>query len=115
MRTTVNIDDQLLAEAKLIAARTHLTLGSVLEDALRNLIAEQTGASGEAFELPRLDFSRTGLQPGVDLRDKEVMADLLGENDAPSRRRRLPARDRAVRLPGVLARPGLDGPRPRGT
>ena len=64
----------------MIAAQTHRTIGSVLEDALRKLISEQTRLTGESFELPRLDFSRAGLQPGVDLQDKEALADLLGDN-----------------------------------
>jgi predicted transcriptional regulator len=80
MRTTVTIDDELLAQAKVIAAQTHRTIGSVLEDALRKLISEQIGSTGDAYELPRLDFSRAGLQPGVDLQDKDAMADLLGDN-----------------------------------
>ena len=80
MRTTVNIDDELLAQAKMIAAQTHRTIGSVLEDALRKLISEQTRLTGGSYELPRLDFSRAGLQPGVDLQDKEALADLLGDN-----------------------------------
>lgn len=80
MRTTVNIDDELLAQAKVIAAQTHRTIGSVLEDALRKLISEQVRSTGTAYELPRLDFSRAGLQPGVDLQDKEALADLLGDN-----------------------------------
>jgi predicted transcriptional regulator len=80
MRTTVTIDDELLAQAKVIAAQTHRTIGSVLEDALRKLISEQIGSTGDAYELPRLDFSRAGLQPGVDLQDKDALADLLGDN-----------------------------------
>lgn len=36
---TVTIDDDLLAEAKAIAARSHRTVGPVLEDALREMIA----------------------------------------------------------------------------
>lgn len=82
MRTTVNIDEQLLGEAKLIAARTHRTIGSVLEDALRKLIDEQSShASNEPYTLPRFTYDPPGLMPGVDLEDKEQMADLLGEND----------------------------------
>lgn len=86
MRTTVNIDERLLAEAKLIAARTHRTIGSVLEDALRKLIDEQsTRPSGERYELPRFDYDPPGLRPGVDLENKEQMADLLGNDDGDSR------------------------------
>ena len=82
MRTTVNIDDRLLAEAKLIAARQHRTIGSVLEDALRQLIdAEAAAPAGRAtFRLHTFVPERTGLLPGVDLEDKELMADLLGSD-----------------------------------
>lgn len=82
MRTTVNIDDHLLAEAKLIAARQHRTIGSVLEDALRKLLDEQEPVgSRERYELPKLTYGNPGLKPGVDLNDKDQMAELLGWND----------------------------------
>ena len=79
MRTTVNIDEQLLAETKLIAARTHRTIGSVLEDALRKLINEQTShSSDEPYTLP--DFSKgSGLRPGVDLQDRDQIEALLDD------------------------------------
>jgi hypothetical protein len=84
VRTTVNIDDQLLAEAKLLAARTHRTIGSVLEDALRKLMSEQRPEASGRYSLPDFHFNG-GLQPGVDLEDKELMAALLGEDRrAPS-------------------------------
>lgn len=77
MRTTVTIDDHLLAEAKLIAARTHRTIGSVLEDALRKLINEQIAPSDEPYALP--SFPGEGLQPGVDLYDREQIEALLDD------------------------------------
>jgi len=86
MRTTVNIDDHLLAEAKLIAARSHRTIGSVLEDALRKLIDDAEEASTAPrgrYTLPDYRYGG-GLRPGVDLYDKELMADLLGDNDLPA-------------------------------
>ncbi len=85
MRTTVNIDQHLLGEAKLIAAREHRTIGSVLEDALRKLLDDDRarhGAGREDFRLPRFDYAG-GLRPGVDLEDKELMAELLGDNEMP--------------------------------
>jgi len=83
VRTTVTIDDELLAEAKLIAARTHRTIGSVLEDALRRLIAEQAPARGGArFSLPTFVPAEPGLRAGVDLFDKEQVAELMGENES---------------------------------
>lgn len=79
MRTTVNIDEHLLAEAKLIAARTHRTIGSVLEDALRKLLDEAPKqASKKPYTLP--DFSKgSGLRPGVDLLDKDRLEALMDD------------------------------------
>ncbi|MDQ3505959.1 MAG: type II toxin-antitoxin system VapB family antitoxin [Actinomycetota bacterium] len=81
MRTTVNIDGDLLAEVKQIAARGHRTIGSVLEDALRRMLADSTPTSSAAqFSLP--SHGSGGLRPGVDLEDRERMAELLGDNAA---------------------------------
>lgn len=77
MRTTVNIDAELLAAAKLRAASTHQTIGAVIEDALRRALREQ-GASSEPAELPDFGYSG-GLMPGVDLYDRDAMAAILGE------------------------------------
>lgn len=77
MRTTVNIDDELLARAKVQAARTHRTIGSVLEEALRRMLDESADRPAPVV-LP--DFSYPGgLRAGVDLYDKESMAQVLGE------------------------------------
>ncbi|MGM0385838.1 MAG: type II toxin-antitoxin system VapB family antitoxin [Actinomycetota bacterium] len=86
MRTTVNIDDRLLAEAKLIAAREHRTIGSVLEDALRKLLDEQAspGTGRVDFALHTFEPEGPGLLPGVDLEDKELIAQILGDTDAPA-------------------------------
>ena len=78
MRTTLNIDDELLAGAKVLAARTHRTIGSVMEEALRRMLSE-TAEKARPVVLP--DFSyRGGLHEGADLYDKEKIAQLLGES-----------------------------------
>lgn len=83
VRTTVNIDDHLLAEAKVVAARSHRSLGAVIEDALRFLFTER---AGEASPRPRVVLPTdggSGLQPGIDLEDKDALAQILGDNDMP--------------------------------
>jgi hypothetical protein len=81
MRTTLTIDDRLLGEAKAVAARTHRTIGSVFEDALRQMLArtDDPRSRGGAVSLPTDGGS--GLQPGVDLENKEQIADLLGDEE----------------------------------
>lgn len=81
MRTTVRIDDHLLEQARALALRTRRSLGDVVDDALRVLLAvagERAAAS--SVVLPTAGGS--GLQPGVDVEDKEALAALL-EDDRP--------------------------------
>jgi hypothetical protein len=82
VRTTVNIDDHLLAEARILAAGTSRSLGSVLEDALRVMLRRAADERGRSeFRLPT--HGTGGLQAGVDLDDKEALAELMGDNAAP--------------------------------
>lgn len=82
MRTTVNIDENLLAEAKAVAARTRRTLGDVVDDALRAVLVDRAAPRQRARVVLPTDGG-SGLQPGVDLEDKEAMAELLGDNRPP--------------------------------
>ncbi len=85
MRTTVTIDDELLAEAKVVAARRHESLGTVIDDALRSMFFAPPGRTERGnVVLPTTGGS--GLQPGVDLEDTDGLAEALGDNeqiDAP--------------------------------
>lgn len=78
MRTTVNIDDHLLAEAKVLAARQHRSLGEVIDDALRtSLTGKTTARKAPTFTV----VGDPDVPPKIDLLDKEIMADVLGWND----------------------------------
>lgn len=82
MRTTVSIDDDLLAEAKERAARRHATLGAVINDALR--VAFRPAPPGQPGARGRLRLpvdGGSGLQPGVDLEDRERLAELLDAHE----------------------------------
>lgn len=80
MRTTVKIDDALLAEAKVRAAVSGRTLNAVVEDALREAFARSAMDRSERVALPVFRGSR--LVPGVDLDDSAALLDLMG-NDGP--------------------------------
>jgi hypothetical protein len=83
MRTTLTIDDYLLGEAKAVAARTHRTIGSVFEDALRQMLARANDLGSPRVPVPLPTDGGSGLQPGVDLGDKDQIAELLGDNGLP--------------------------------
>lgn len=82
MRTTINIDDDLLAEAKVLAARSSRSLGSVVEDALRTLLLREVQGASRDWTFPTSGAG--GLRPGVDLEDRDALAEVLGDN-APRR------------------------------
>jgi hypothetical protein len=85
VRPTLNISDDLLAEAKVLAARPHRSIGAVVDDALRVLLRREAAESkAEAWTFPT--GGAGGLQPGVNLDDREALADLLGDNALPYRR-----------------------------
>ena len=82
MRTTLNISDDLLAEAKVLAARTHRSIGAVVDDALRVLL-KRDGAEAPATAWTFPTSGAGGLQPGVNLDNSEALAELLGDNALP--------------------------------
>jgi hypothetical protein len=79
MRTTINLDDALLAEAKQVAARTGRSLTDVVEDALRESLHRRHRSARRHIELPV--FGEDGLQPGVDLDDSAALLELMDEDD----------------------------------
>jgi hypothetical protein len=80
MRTTIRVDDDLLARAKQLAARTGRTLTAVIEDALRVALARSQPARGrERVRLPT--FGSGGPLPGVDLDDSAALLDVMGSRD----------------------------------
>ena len=73
----------MLAEIKQLAARTDRTLTSVIEDALREMLARQQEAGERAFvSVPTA--SGGGLQPGVDLDDSAALLSLMEEPSDPA-------------------------------
>jgi hypothetical protein len=77
VRTTVNIDDELLRRAREEAVRTRRSLGDVVDDALRIMLSLSTPERRSPVDLPT--YGGSGLQPGVDLEDKDGLAALLDD------------------------------------
>lgn len=67
MRTTFDIDDQLLVYAKQQAAQQGCTLKQVIENALREFLSRQNSQQNTV----RLEtVSGAGLKPGIDLQKR---------------------------------------------
>ena len=74
MRTTINIDDQLLMYAKLQATQQGCTLKQIIEDALREFFSRHNMERN----LVKLEtVSGAGLKPGVNLDDGRSLNDIM--------------------------------------
>jgi hypothetical protein len=61
MKTTVEIPDALLEEARRVASREGRPVRALVEEGLRRILAERKRA--QAFTLRKASFKGTGLQP----------------------------------------------------
>jgi hypothetical protein len=61
MKTTVEIPDSLLGQAKRLASQENTTVRALMEEGLRRLMAERKGA--KPFKLRKVSFRGNGLQP----------------------------------------------------
>lgn len=76
------MDDELLAQLKLYAARTGKSMTAVIEDALRDMLSRQESfTERELVKLPTT--SGKGLQPGVDLDDSAALLELMEDYHDP--------------------------------
>ncbi|MGH7476918.1 MAG: type II toxin-antitoxin system VapB family antitoxin [Longimicrobiales bacterium] len=75
MRTTIDISDELLRQAKRLAADQRTSLRAVVESALRAYLSRKP--SDPAYRLRwRTEKGRT--LPGVRLDDRDALFDLIG-------------------------------------
>jgi hypothetical protein len=77
MRTTINLDDELLKEAKQAAAANGITLTRLIEDALRAVLRRRVSPLQVAAELPV--FHGRGLRPGVDLTHSAELLEVMDD------------------------------------
>jgi hypothetical protein len=77
MKTTIDIADALLDEARKLAAREGTTLRALIEEGLRRIVAGRKRAG--TFRLRKATFKGDGLQPGVAAAPWERIRDMAYE------------------------------------
>ncbi|HUR71555.1 MAG TPA: type II toxin-antitoxin system VapB family antitoxin [Candidatus Limnocylindrales bacterium] len=77
MKTTVEISDNLLDEAKRLAARERTTVKALIEQGLRQIIS--TKKKPGVFRLRKATFKGQGLQSGVSTATWEQIRDMAYE------------------------------------
>lgn len=76
MRTTIRIDDHLLAQAKRLAAETGRTLTAVIEDALREVVQRRQRVARRR-RISLTTVKGRGTLRGVDLDNTASLLDIM--------------------------------------
>jgi Arc/MetJ family transcription regulator len=79
MKTTIDIADSLLAEARRVAAAEGTSVKTLVESGLRRLLAERQ-QTARPFRLRRASFKGKGLQPELAGQSWARVRDLIYED-----------------------------------
>jgi hypothetical protein len=75
-RTTVRLPEELLTRAKRKATKEGRTVTSLIEEGLREILAEKREAGSPQRRMPRISQAKGGLLPGIDLADGSALQEL---------------------------------------
>lgn len=75
MRTTIRLNDGLLSQAKSYAAKTGLTLTALIEESLRQRLAQRDASGRRPVRL--LTTGEDGVYPGIDMDDSSSIMDAM--------------------------------------
>lgn len=85
MRTTINLPDGLILEAKRAALEQDTTLTEVIGNALREALSKRhRGVPRKKFKI--ITYGEGGVLPGVDLSNTAALLDIMDGIDDPDRR-----------------------------
>jgi hypothetical protein len=76
MRTTINVDDQLLVQAKVQATALGVTLAQLIEDALRESLMRR-GNVEHRGRVRLITMQGTGTRPGIDLDNSHSLLEIM--------------------------------------
>ena len=77
MKTTIDISDALLEEAKKVASQEHTSVRALIEHGLRRILAERKRSA--PFKMRKASFKGKGLHPEIDPGAWERIRDLAYE------------------------------------
>src|SRR5262245_4464507 len=78
MRTTINVDEQLLVQAKAQAATLGITLTQLIEDALRKSLMRREHVE-QRGRVRLINMSGTGTRPGIDLDHSHMLMEIMDQ------------------------------------
>ena len=78
MRTTIRMNDNLMRQAKIEAARKHISLTAFIEEAVEQKLHAADGV-GTVSDFEIITYGRCGLNKDVDLNDSAALLDTMEE------------------------------------
>jgi hypothetical protein len=81
MRTTVDVEPELLRQVKQRAAERQTTLSAVINEALREVFYRRAAAQRTGPTMLTVDHRRGGLRPGVDLDNNAALLEIMDSRD----------------------------------
>lgn len=76
VRTTLNLDDELMKQVKRKAAETGRTMTEIIEEGLRESLRRARPPGAKSYRLKMVTV-KGRLRPGVDLTDRDALYDLM--------------------------------------
>ncbi|MEP7301149.1 MAG: DUF6364 family protein [Caldimonas sp.] len=80
MKTTLDLNDQLLTDAKALAAQQHTSLTRVIEEALQLRLRAKAGSAKQRRVRLPVFKGRGGLIAGVNALSNKALLDALGDD-----------------------------------
>jgi len=77
MRTTIDVDDDLLLELKRVAAEQRQSLKALIEDAIRSSLSRRNSSKRGTDQQAVLTFRGNGVRPGVNLDSTSELLDVM--------------------------------------
>jgi hypothetical protein len=85
MRTTINLPDDLILQAKKAALDSDTTLTEIVANALREALSKRRrNTLRKKFKI--ITYGKGGVLPGVDLSNTSALLDIMDGLDDPGRR-----------------------------
>jgi len=85
MRTTINLPDDLILQAKKAALEADTTLTEIIANALREALARRK-QTAQKRKFKMITYGTGGTYPGVDISDTSALLDIMDGIDDPHRR-----------------------------
>jgi len=79
MRTSIEIDDDILYEAKKLALESKTSFGTIVEDALRVMIIKKNNQENTKKHVLLVTSGGSGLNHGIDLDNNKLLLDIMDD------------------------------------